>query len=57
MSCEGSRELRELKAAVRKFLERSQREVDMNEYRTIIDALKHELALSMARAEETETEK
>jgi hypothetical protein len=54
---EGGTPLSKLQAAVRKFLDRDERQVDMKEYRAIIDALKAELALSIAEADEREAER
>src|ERR1700694_4217238 len=39
MSCSETPALEELKAAVRKFLQREEREVDLKEYRAVINSL------------------
>jgi hypothetical protein len=49
---EGGTALSEFEAAARRFLERQERQVDMEAYREITDALKVELALAIAAADE-----
>jgi hypothetical protein len=56
MSGEGGTALSKLEAAAREFQAREERAVDLKEFRAIIDALKNELALSIARADEIQAE-
>ena len=56
MSGVGDTPLSKLTAAIREFQAREDRSFDNRELRAVIDALKDELALSIASAEETEAE-
>jgi hypothetical protein len=51
---EGGTPLSKLMAAIREFQAREDRSFDNQELRVVIDALKHELALSIAEADKAE---